>query len=128
MILLGSVSVGTQDLDILWMLSNLPKLEVSLLPKIRRLNRTIQERQFFLSQPTQILLQLPNLIKCSQHPNVWLTKHGMPNTDVQWLLPRPMSEMISIFEKNGTTFLFSGCVEHNFLNLVQCLHQWNIIL
>jgi hypothetical protein len=35
MILLGSVSVGTQDLDILWMLSNLPKLEVSLLPKIR---------------------------------------------------------------------------------------------
>jgi hypothetical protein len=60
------------------MLPNLHKPQVSILPKVRRLNRATQVRQLFLSQPTQIPLKLPNLTKRSQHPNTWLTKCGMP--------------------------------------------------
>jgi hypothetical protein len=60
------------------MLPNLPKPQVSFLPKDRRPNRATQVRQFFLSQPTQIPLNLPNLIKGSQHPNTCLKNHDMP--------------------------------------------------
>jgi hypothetical protein len=60
------------------MLPNLPKPQVSPLPKVRWLNRVTQVKQFFLSQPIQIPLNLPNLTKCSQHLNTCLTKCGMP--------------------------------------------------
>jgi hypothetical protein len=59
------------------MLSNLPKTQVSLLPKVSRLNHATQVRHFFLIQPTQILLHLSNLPKHNQHPNVCLTKRDM---------------------------------------------------
>jgi hypothetical protein len=45
---------------------------------VRWLNRATQVGQFFLTQPTQIPLHLPNLAKHSQHPNDCLTKLGMP--------------------------------------------------
>jgi hypothetical protein len=60
------------------MLSNLSKPQVSLLPKVRWPNLATQVRKFFLSQSTQILLNLSNLTKCSQHPNTCIRKCGMP--------------------------------------------------
>jgi hypothetical protein len=60
-----------------WMLHNLSKSQVNLLPKVRRLNPTTQMRQFFLSQATQIPLDLPNLTKHNQYPNTCLIKCGM---------------------------------------------------
>jgi hypothetical protein len=60
------------------MLPTLPKLQVTLLAKVRWPNRTTQVRHFFLSQPTQIPLHLSNLPKHSQHPNACLIKRDMP--------------------------------------------------
>jgi hypothetical protein len=61
-----------------WMLPNLPKMQVSLLPMVSHPNRATQVSKFFLSQPTHITLQFSNLTKRSQHPNAWLAKCGMP--------------------------------------------------
>jgi hypothetical protein len=68
-----------QEYELVWMMSNLSKSQVNLLPKVNRQNRTTQVRQFFLSQPTHIPLNLLNLTKCSQYPNACLTGYNMPN-------------------------------------------------
>jgi hypothetical protein len=41
-----------------WMFHNLPKPQVSPLPKVRRPNRVTQVRQFFLTYPNVVNIQI----------------------------------------------------------------------
>jgi hypothetical protein len=96
------------------MLPNLPKPQVSLLPKVRRSNQATQVRQFFLSQPTQIPLHLP---KHSQHPNACLTKRGMPMIRLWWvshgskqaLHPHPLTRSFSL--NFASAYFFSDALD-----------------